>query len=120
MRFSRRERGEGQFGCIVGLIILAIGVFVAYKVIPVKVRAADLRQEMQDDAKSAGMMNDEKIRASIMAKARENQLPVSDDNVKIQRGGSQITITVDYMVPVEFPGYTYNMQFHEEKSNPIF
>ena len=120
MRISRRERGEGQFGCIVGLILLVIAGVIAYKIIPVKVKAADLRQEIQDDAKSAGMMNDERIRASIMAKARENNLPLSDDGLKITRGGNQITITIDYVVPVDFPGYTYNMTFHEEKSNPIF
>jgi len=118
MRVSRRARGEGQFGCIVGLILLAIGIFIAWKMIPIKVRAADLRQEVMDDAKSAGMMNDEKIRASIMAKARENQLPV--DNVKISRGANQITIVVDYVVPVEFPGYTYQWHIHNEQSNPIF
>ena len=78
------------------------------------------RQEIQDDAKSAGMMNDEKIRAAIMAKARENNLPLSDDGLKISRGGNQITITADFVVPIDFPGYTYNMSFHEEKSNPIF
>ena len=107
-------------GCIVGLIILAIGIFIAWKMIPVKVRAADLRQEIMDDAKSAGMMNEERIRASILAKAREDQLPVSDDNVKITRGSNQITIVVDYVVPIEFPGYTYQWHIHNEQSNPIF
>ena len=120
MRVSRRQRGEGQLGCIVGLIILAIGIFIAWKMIPVKVRAADLRQEIMDDAKSAGMMNEERIRASILAKAREDQLPVSDDNVKITRGSNQITIVVDYVVPIEFPGYTYQWHIHNEQSNPIF
>ena len=120
MRVSRRQRGEGQLGCIVGLIILAIGIFIARKMIPVKVRAADLRQEIMDDAKSAGMMNEERIRASILAKAREDQLPVSDDNVKITRGSNQITIVVDYVVPIEFPGYTYQWHVHHEASNPLF
>lgn len=120
MRASRRERGEGQFGCVVGLIVLVIGIFVAWKMIPVKVKAADLRQEVMDDAKSAGMMNDERIRASILSKARENNLPVTDDNIKISRGANQITIIVDYVVPIDFPGYTYQWHIHNEQSNPIF
>lgn len=120
MRFSRREKGEGQLGCLVGLIILAIGVFIAYKVIPVKVRAADLRQEVVDDAKSAGMMNDDKIRAAILAKARENNLPVTDDDVKISRANTEINVQVDYVVPIEFPGYTYQWHIHHEATNPIF
>jgi hypothetical protein len=120
MRVSRRERGEGQFGCIVALIVLVVAAFIAYKIIPVKVKAAEVRQEMQDDAKSAGMMNDERIRASILAKAREDNLPITDDNLKISRGANQITITVDYVVPIEFPGYTYMYHIHNEQSNPIF
>ena len=117
---NSRERGEGQLGCIVGLILLVIGVFVAYKVIPVKVESAEIRQEVVDDAKSAGMMNDERIRAAILAKAREDNLPITDDSIKISRGANQITVTLYYVVPIEFPGYTYQYHIHHEQSNPIF
>lgn len=117
---NSRERGEGQLGCIVGLILLAVGGFVAWKIIPVKVKAAEIRQEVVDDAKSAGMMNDEKIRASILAKAREDNLPITDDSIKISRGANQISITVDYVVPIEFPGFTYQYHLHHEQTNPIF
>ena len=30
MRISRRERGEGNFGCLFGLIILVLAAIVAY------------------------------------------------------------------------------------------
>lgn len=121
MRVSRRERGEGQFGCVVGLILLVIAAVVAYKVIPVKVKAAELRQEVVDDAKSAGMMNDERIRAAILAKAREDNLPVTDDSIKITRGANQVNVQVDYVMPIDFPGgYTYQWHVHHEASNPIF
>ena len=40
MRRNRREKGEGQLGCLVGLIILALAVFVAWKMVPIKVKAA--------------------------------------------------------------------------------
>jgi hypothetical protein len=120
MRFSRRERGEGQFGCLVGLIFLAIGIFIAYKMIPVKVKAAEIRQEVVDEAKSAGTHNDDKIRAAILAKAREDDMPITEDNIKIVRVPNAITVTVDYVVPIEFPGYTYQWHLHHEASNPIF
>ena len=48
------------------------------------------------------------------------RLWVSDDNVKITRGANQITIEVDYVVPIEFPGYIYQMHVHNEQTNPIF
>jgi predicted membrane protein len=120
MRFNRRERGEGQMGCLVGLIVLAIGIFIAYKMIPVKVKAAELRQEVVDEAKSAGTHGDDKIRANILSKARENELPVTEDNIKIHRGNNEITVDVEYVVPVEFPGYTYQWHIHHNAQNPIF
>ena len=43
MRRFRSQRGEGQLGCVVGLVLLLVGVFVAYKMVPIKVKAAELR-----------------------------------------------------------------------------
>lgn len=120
MRRNRREAGEGNFGCLVGLIILLIGVFIAFKMIPVKVRAAELRQTIQDEAKSAGSHNDERIMKAILAKAEEQDLPVTEDNVTLERKNNQIYIDVEYTVPIKFPGYVYHWKQHHHYENPIF
>lgn len=120
MRVSRRERGEGNFGCLVGLIFLALAVFVAFKMIPVKVKNAELRQVIFDESKSAGQHRDDQIMKAILFKAQENKLPVTEDNVKISRGANEITIDVSYTVPVEFPGFTYQWNIHHLAQNPIF
>ena len=120
MRRSRREKGEGQLGCIVGLIVLALGVFIAWKMIPVKVKAAEVRQVVVDEAKSAGTHNDKVIMGNILAKAREDNMPITEDNVKIRRGNNEITVELNYVVPIEFPGYTYQWHINNTATNPIF
>ena len=120
MRRNSRERGEGQFGCIVGLIILAIGGIIAWKVIPLKVKRAEVRQVIVDEAKSAGMHGDDRIKKAIIEAAQEDNLPVTEDSIKINRGNNAITVEVDYVVPIEFPGYTYQWHVHDEQTNPIF
>jgi hypothetical protein len=120
MRTRRHERGEGNLGCIFGLILLGLAIFVAWKMIPVKVRAADLRQTVVDEAKSAGSHTDERIRAAILNKAQELQLPVADDSIKISRAQSEITVDVDYVIPIEFPGYIYQWHINNHAQNPIF
>jgi hypothetical protein len=120
MRFNRRERGEGSFGCLVGVILLAIALFIAYKMIPVKVKNAELRQVVTDEAKSAGTHKDGQIMATILAKAEEDKLPVTEDDVKISRAANEITVDVEYVVPVEFPGFVYQWHFHHHAQNPIF
>lgn len=119
---NRRERGEGQLGCVFGIIVLLLGILVAYKMIPVKVKAAEMRDIVQDEAKSAGTHRDKQIRETILRKAKDLDLPIEDDNLEIERinNNSSIRIEVKYTVPVEFPGYTYQWNFHHKAENPVF
>jgi len=117
---TRRQSGEGQFGCIIGLILLLIAIFVAYKMIPIKVKAAELRQTVSDEAKSAGTHDDDHIRAAILNDARKNDLPVEEKDISIIRKNSEITVDVQYVVPIDFPGFTYNWHLHHYANNPIF
>jgi hypothetical protein len=120
MRRSRREAGEGQVGCLVGLVILFIAIFIAYKMVPVKVKSADLRQTVVDEAKSAGSHSDDQIRKQILLKAQDSNLPVTDDSITIERTGNLIRVDVDYTVPIVFPGYTMQWHQHHHAENPIF
>lgn len=120
MSRNRGERGEGRFGCLVGLVLLLAAGLIAYRMIPVKVKSADLRDTVIDEAKSAGRHGDKAIRKAILLKAEQLDLPVEDDNIKIKRANNYIRIDVRYTVPVEFPGYTYNWDFRHYYENPIF
>ncbi|MGA7614048.1 MAG: hypothetical protein WBX15_02600 [Thermoanaerobaculia bacterium] len=115
------QRGEGKLGCIIGLILLVGAVYVAYKLVPVKLKAADMRQTITDEARSAGSSQDKAIRKRILERANELGLPLASEDLKITRGNQQITIEADYTVPVAFPGgYVYQWHFHHEADNPIF
>lgn len=116
----RSEAGEGQGGCLVGIILMLIAGFVAFKLIPVKVKAAEIRSMVVDEAKSAGTHNDDRIRKAILDKAQEEGLPVTDENIRIERTGNLIRVTVEYTVPVVFPGYTYQWHIQHYAENPIF
>ncbi len=120
MGSRKKERGEGQLGCIVGLILLAGILFVAYKIIPVKVAAADLRREVIDEARSAGRHSDARIRSSIMMKAEELELPLDDDDLDINRRNNSIRIEADFTVPIDLLGYIYQSKYHLSAENPIF
>lgn len=117
---KRGERGEGQFGCLMGLALIALVGLIAYRLIPVKVKAAELRDTIVDEAKSAGVHNDKRIVDTILDKAEQLELPVSKKDIKLERKREMIFIEVSYTVPVEFPGYTYQWKFHQKTENPVF
>lgn len=120
VRNRRRQLGEGQFGCLVGLVILLLAGLVAYKMIPVKVKSAEIRDTMIDEARSAGSRNDKVIKEAILFKAKQLELPLTEDNINITRPAGSIRVEMNYTVPVAFPGYTYNWKFHHVAENPIF
>jgi hypothetical protein len=120
MRRFRGQRGEGQFGCVVSLVLLLIAIFVAYKMVPIKVKAAELRGEVVDQAKNAGTRNDERILSEIVTKGQSLGLPVTKESVTIRRAATTIHVQVQYTVPVEFPGFTYQWNFQHIAENPIF
>ena len=117
---NRREQGEGRLGCLFGLVVLLLAGMVAYKMIPVKVKAAEMRDIVNDEAHSAGQHNDKFIAASVLRKAQSLDLPVTEKDIKVERYAGEIKVEVDYTVPVKFPGYTYQWHFHHKAENPIF
>ncbi|HEX7707163.1 MAG TPA: hypothetical protein VF701_11960 [Thermoanaerobaculia bacterium] len=117
---NRHERGEGQLGCLIGLVLLLAAGLVAYKVIPIKVKAAEMRDVVIDEARSAGQNRDPQIMKAILNRAKHLELPVTEDNVSIVRGSGMIRIDVKYTLEVDFPGYTYVWNFHHKAENPLF
>jgi hypothetical protein len=60
-------------------------------------------------AKSAA---DGELRANVLKKAGELDLPVKADNVQIERIGDQLRIDVRYFVRVSLPFYTVDLHFY--------
>jgi hypothetical protein len=117
----RAEKGEGNLGCILWVLLLALGLLIAWKMIPVKVNSAELYDYMDELARfNAGKESAEEIKKKILVRAAELHLPVEKENVTVVRDGDRIQMTVDYTVPVKFPGYTYNWHFSHELDRPIF
>lgn len=115
------QLGEGQAGCIIGLLVLLAAGFFSYKVIPPKLKAAEMRQFIVDEGKSAGLRRGDKhIRDNIMDKADQLEIALAPRDLIIKRSRGKITIEASYVIPVEFPGYTHNWAFHHKTENPLF
>lgn len=121
MRRRTAERGEGNLGCILWLLVLGLVVMVAWKALPVKVASAELYDFMDEQAQRAGVSTTaEQVEKNILQRAVELKLPLNKDQVQVTRDGDRIRMIAEYTVPVEFPGYTYNWTFRHELDRPIF
>jgi hypothetical protein len=115
------ERGESNLGCIIWLVLLGLAVLISWKMIPVKVNSAELSDYMVEVAQfKSARTPPEDIKKLILVRASELGLPLTKENVTVVRTGDRVRMTVDYTVPVRFPGYTYNWHFRHELDRPIF
>lgn len=117
----RSERGEGNLGCILWLLALALAVLIAWKAVPVKLQSTELYDYMDELAKfSAAQVPPDQLKKRILDRAAQLQIPLRKENVKVQRNGDRIYMEVEYTIPVEFPGYTHQWNFHQKLDRPIF
>lgn len=117
----RHEWGGGNLGCIVWVLVLALGVFLAFKLIPVKIKSAEFYDYMDEMAKfSAANATLEQLERRLLEKAAELEIPLEKRNLKIKLERERIQIEATYTIPVHFPGYTYNWNFHQTLDRPIF
>ena len=53
----------------------------------------------------------------MVAKARDLELPVQNDNVKVVVTSSRVTIDLDYVAPIDLKVYTLNLHFRPSADN---
>lgn len=121
MHRDRRERGAISVKTIFSFAMLAFMSYMCFKFVPVYVAAYDFNNAMKTQAQYAGSVKtSEVILTELLLKAGELELPITKDNVKIERTRSKITINADYIVPVKTAFFTYQWRFTEEESAVLF
>jgi len=101
-------------------VLVAVAALIAWKTIPVKIHSAEMYDFMEEQAKFAAQTPPAELEKAILVHAAEIGVPLTKDNVSVERVGDRIRLKADYSIPVEFPGYTYVWNFHHEIDRPIF
>ncbi|MCH9650754.1 MAG: hypothetical protein K0U98_21165 [Deltaproteobacteria bacterium] len=122
MRRSRisRQRGDNNIGCVLWMLALIVGIMIAWKAVPVKMASANMKDFMIEQAKFAANRKPDVIRKALIKKAALLDLPVDKRDIKVEKPGDFIKMSVEYTVPLEFPGYTYEWHFHHKVDRSIF
>jgi hypothetical protein len=104
---------------IFALLLLLLGGFVMYKVLPAYWGDFKLGRllEEQSQIDTYNSSNDQDIATSIAGKAREFDVPLSPEQVKVERGSGTLTLTAEYTVHVDLPIYPLDLNFKTSTKN---
>lgn len=107
-------RGGSRIQLLLALLITAAIVVVAVRVIPVYVRSYEFQDAIRSEAKFAGVQRKsaEAIREALYRKARELELPVSRQQIRVIPLRSGVRIFTSYAVPVDLVVYQTTLSFN--------
>jgi hypothetical protein len=116
---ARSERGEGKFKAILVTLIIAAGVYVAFKMVPPYVNNYQLKDKMQEIARFSvvNRYNDEQIRDQVFKEIDDLRIPVKKEQIKVVASNKRVTIDVDYTVPVDLTFYQTELHFADNADN---
>jgi len=97
------RRGATRLGCLVTLLILAIGIYFAIDLGQVYFRAYQFKDAMGSEARFATTLTDEAITRRLAALADSLELPPGAELITIMRSPRSITISSDYDEVIRLP-----------------
>ena len=118
-----QQRGAGSFKAILSLVVLGAMVYVGYKLIPPYAHNYQFTEEITSIARLSSYAQgktDEDIKQEVLAKARDLDVPLKSDDIRVQKTGTSVNIDVNYVVHVELPGYPVDLKFNPTAGNKIF
>jgi hypothetical protein len=108
-----------EFKAIFGLLIILVGGFVMYKVLPAYWGDFKLGRmlEEQSIAYTYTGKSEQEIATAIAQKATEMDIPLSPEQVTVKRGPSELAITAEYTVHVDLPIHPLDLNFKTSTRN---
>lgn len=97
------RRGETRLGCLLGLLVLVIGIYVSIDFGEAYFRYYQFKDAMGQEARFAATKTDDQITGRLSALADTLQLPSEAASIQIDRTQSVITISSDYDEVINLP-----------------
>jgi nitrogen fixation protein FixH len=113
----------GTIKLVLVLGLLASAVYVGAQIIPPYFANYEFQDTLETEARMGtySTKGDEVIRDAVFRKAQELELPLTAQDIKLQRvgpnGNATVTIEADYTVHVDLPGYPMDLHFHPASKN---
>jgi cell division protein FtsL len=113
------EKGAARAKAIIWTLIFLSMIYVGIKVIPVLVTEYQFEDSIQEIARfaSATRKSNEQIKQAVFDEAQKEDLPVTNDAIKVEGSAGNVRINVEYSVIVDLKVYQWTLLFHPATSN---
>ena len=107
--------GMTRLGMLVGLLVLASGIYLGAKFIPPYWAYLSMLDPVKEAAMAAAARgNEERIRTGLIVKAKQFGFELDGEKVEIVQDGNIVVVRVAWEVPVDLPRYRHTLRFRVE------
>ncbi|HET6465183.1 MAG TPA: hypothetical protein VFH55_06200 [Nitrospiria bacterium] len=113
--FNRHSPGKLHIGLFLFLALLAGGVYQGFQLAPYWMNAYEMKDFMVETAHTGQLASDEAIRRSIIAKAKDLGIELTDRDIEIHRSPTDLSISTGWDLDYNFFGlYAHTFTFTPE------
>jgi hypothetical protein len=113
----------GTIKLIVGICVIVVGVYLGSQLIPIYYDNYEFQDAVQTEAtlETYTSKPEDTIRDGLYKKAQSLDIPVTKDQIKVQRHGTtgtgSLSISAPYTVHLDLPGYPLDLHFDASTEN---
>jgi hypothetical protein len=115
------DRGGSRLNLLLTLAILGSLAFVAVKVVPPYFANYQFQDAIESESRFAltgyPKRSQDDVQDEVYKKAQDLGIPAKRDDIKVEMGNGQVSISLDYSVPIDLSVYQFTLQFHPHADN---
>src|SRR5437879_3865498 len=96
----------GRIKALLGIAVCVTVLYLGWMIIPVYMSFYQFQDSIVTIAKysATSITTDEQIHDEVVKKAKEYDVPIRSEDVKVHREGNAVSISADYVVVLDFIG----------------
>lgn len=105
---------------LAGIFLVVAAFYVAFKVVPPYMNEYEFEDAIGQVARYSSynqQKTEQDVRDEVFKKAQDCSIPVTAEQIHVQRNGPELSIWTDYTVHIDLPGYPLDLQFHPNSKN---
>ena len=120
MSSRKWQKGEGKAGCIFWILLMGIGIFTAWQMVPPKIADMQLTDYIEELAQLEPRRSGDWFENAIMNRARDLEIPLDKKKLKVDKTLRRVKVELEYVVPINFIVTTYEWRFEHKLDRDIF
>ena len=113
------QQGSSKLNLVFTLLVVGFLVFTAVNIVPALFAKFQLQDAIETESRFAVINHkgEDEIREDVWKKMQELGIPATKDAIHVIAAQRDVTISVDYSVPVDLKVYQFKLDFHPHADN---